>query len=81
VHATVAFGDLVVRVPADLPLTVHARAGAGHLDLLGHSTDGLRVHDDVSLPGSGNENTLTLDLGVGFGQVYVERTAATGGLQ
>jgi len=77
VHATVAFGQLVVLVPADLPVVMHGHAGAGTVDLVGREARGVQISEDARDPGTTSENALTLDLSVGVGQVRVERSGGS----
>lgn len=73
VQATLMAGRLVVVVPPQVPLEVHARVGGGEVDLFGARTDGLRVDVDRSFQSSTDFGTLRLDLAVSFGQIVVER--------
>jgi phage shock protein PspC (stress-responsive transcriptional regulator) len=67
VDARVDVGHLLVVLPHDVPVTVHAHATAGDIDVLGEHTDG---HDVALTVGNGQ---LTLDASVGAGQIEVER--------
>jgi Cell wall-active antibiotics response 4TMS YvqF len=80
VRASVAFGDLVVWVPRDLPVTVHAHIGGGRIEALGRTDQGMQISDDISAPGTTTENALSLDLGVGFGDIHVQRSDAPSGV-
>jgi phage shock protein PspC (stress-responsive transcriptional regulator) len=70
-EATVVAGRLVVVVPPQVPLEVHARVGGGEVDLFGARSDGFRV--DRSFQSSTDFGTLRLNLAVSFGQIVVER--------
>jgi len=74
IHASVGSGQLTVRLPAALPVTVHAHAGAGRLKVVGQVTDGLSAERDLS-SGGPTVNRLDLDLRVGIGQVTVTRVS------
>jgi hypothetical protein len=71
VHASVAFGDLVVVVPTGEPVQVSGHVGAGRLELLGRIDEGIRVDADASAPGSAGAGRLTLDLRTGMGDIRV----------
>lgn len=75
VKATVAFGRLNVVVPRDVPVVVHGHVGGGRMDLLGRDNRGANVDDDIRDNGTGD--TLTLDLSVGFGEIWVWREGTT----
>jgi phage shock protein PspC (stress-responsive transcriptional regulator) len=72
-EATVVAGRLVVVVPPQVPLEVHARVGGGEVDLFGARSDGFRVDVERSFRSSTDFGTLRLDLAVSFGQIVVER--------
>ncbi len=80
----VGAGRVVVRVPKDVTVTMHARAGLGDINWPGEARQG-----DVDVRPSQNERrtlapavgtkpagTLSLDLEVGIGQVEVTRAAS-----
>ena len=74
VDASVGVGHLVVTVPDDVGLEVDARSGAGEVDILGATDDGVGAHRTVSLPGpSAGVPVLDLDLDVGIGNIEVRR--------
>ena len=74
VDASVGVGHLVVTVPDDVGLEVDARSGAGEVDILGATDDGVGAHRTVSLPGpSPGVPVLDLDLDVGIGNIEVRR--------
>jgi phage shock protein PspC (stress-responsive transcriptional regulator) len=74
VDASVGVGHLVITVPADVGLEVDARSGAGEVDILGATDDGVGAHRTISLPGPGPDvPILDLDLDVGIGNVEVRR--------
>jgi hypothetical protein len=74
VAATVGAGDINVLLPPDVPVTIEASAGAGKIDLLGQTSDGISVSrtytsDDFDTAAV----TLTLDLDVAAGNIEVDR--------
>jgi phage shock protein PspC (stress-responsive transcriptional regulator) len=74
VRATNVAGRILVLVPPNTPLDVHARVGAGDVMLFGQNDDGFRV--DVhrtfgSIETPGAPGLLTLDLETSLGQVEV----------
>lgn len=72
--ASVGAGQLTVRVPADVAVTIDAAAAIGELDLLDIVRDeGARLERTARSPGSEGAGELRLDLGVGAGQIVVER--------
>jgi phage shock protein PspC (stress-responsive transcriptional regulator) len=74
VDASVGVGHLVITVPDDVGLEVDARSGAGEVDILGATDDGVGAHRTVSLAGpSPGVPVLDLDLDVGIGNVEVRR--------
>ena len=77
VRADLGLGDLVVIVPADVPLDIHARVGAGQARLLDRSDDGLDVDTRLRADGASSLGRLTLDLHTGLGDVRVRRADST----
>jgi phage shock protein PspC (stress-responsive transcriptional regulator) len=80
ITASVAFGNLSVRVPDDVPLTIHATAGAGVIDVssenpspFDRSVDGGSISLDQT-NGTGTA-AITLNVAVGYGRVAVFRAA------
>jgi len=77
--AQIGFGEIVVTVPSDVDVTVHASTGVGAINLLGadgaggFGTD--RTLTDLGADGAGG-GTLDLDLQAGFGHVEVRRAQA-----
>jgi phage shock protein PspC (stress-responsive transcriptional regulator) len=67
IDARVDVGHLIVLLPSQARVTVHAHAKAGDLNVLGEHTDGRNV--DLTT-GTGQ---LTVDASVGAGKVEVER--------
>ena len=60
-------------VPADVPLDIHARVGAGEAQLLDRAENGLDVDTRLHADGSSKVGTLSLDLHTGVGNVRVRR--------
>jgi phage shock protein PspC (stress-responsive transcriptional regulator) len=82
VVASVALGRLVVVVPDTVTVVIHAKVGAGTVqvfseppDPLDREVDGVNATLDQTYEGSGSEGTITLDLAVGYGVVNVYRNA------
>jgi predicted membrane protein len=72
VEASVGMGQLVVRVPSGVPVSVHATAGAGQVVLFGRESNGLDA-ELTTPPGAGpGHPALHLELSVGLGQVDVD---------
>jgi hypothetical protein len=71
-EATVAMGELVVQVPDDVRVVVHAEAGMGRVEVFGVLDDGVSPEVDATAPATGGR-TLELDLRVGMGEVDVTR--------
>ena len=67
-------GQLVITGPDGGGLEVAARSGAGEVDILGATDDGVGAHRTISLPGPGADvPVLDLDLDVGIGNIEVRR--------
>lgn len=81
IHADLGMGTLDVIVPADVPVDIHARVGAGEARLLDKVENGLDVDTGLRAEGSATLGRLSLDLHTGLGNVRVRRadTAATQG--
>lgn len=74
VDVTVGAGEILVELPADIPVTIDASVGAGEIDLLGDTVDGVSVTRSYTSEGfAGAEDTLTLDLDVAAGKIEVTR--------
>jgi len=71
VEASVAIGELVVRVPNDVTLDIHAEAGTGEVSVLENTDDGVSVEQDAHIR-RGGARTLQLELRTGVGRVVVE---------
>jgi hypothetical protein len=74
VAATVGAGDITILLPEDLPVTIDASAGAGQIDLLGETSEGISVSRTFTDDGfEAAEVTLTLELDVAAGNIEVDR--------
>jgi predicted membrane protein len=74
VSASVGTGELVVMLPPDVPVSVEAGAGAGDLEVVGQSADGMS--ETLSYTSSDYADAtvrLTLDLDVAAGRIEVTR--------
>lgn len=73
VTASVGVGRLLVRVPRNVAVVAHVRAGAGDADLLGDHTNGTHVNRTLSIAPTGTTTPgqLVLNLRVGVGEVDV----------
>jgi hypothetical protein len=70
--ASVGMGELVLRVPADVEIDVEAEVGAGEIEILGRSIDGVGIADTYASPGfAASGQRLSLDLQVFTGRVEV----------
>ena len=72
--ATVGAGSLKVTVPEDVRVVVEAGADIGEVKLPNGTSSGLDAERETVLeprPGSVSRGTITLDLGVGLGDVEV----------
>ena len=69
VAASVAIGELVVYVPADVEVSIDARVGIGEVEVFGERSSGF----DADLATDAPEGALTLDLDVAIGKVEVRR--------
>jgi phage shock protein PspC (stress-responsive transcriptional regulator) len=72
VAASVAMGELVVLLPAEVSGEVDATVGAGNFYILGASQSGTQLEDRFVLDGTGPDVTLALDTGVGTIRVFRE---------
>jgi predicted membrane protein len=72
VAATVGAGDMMILLPADVPVSIDAAAGAGQIDLLGETTEGISVSKTYTSDEFDTAAvTLTLDLDVAAGNIEV----------
>ena len=71
VTATVAMGQIVVKVPSDARVEVNAAVGGGDLRVLDRWQSGTNVSDRQVSDGDGPH--ITLDLEAGVGSVHVDR--------
>lgn len=74
VRATVGAGEMTILLPPDVPVTIDASAGAGEIDLLGETSEGLSASKTYTSDGFDTAQvTLTLDLSVAAGSIEVSR--------
>jgi hypothetical protein len=74
IDVTVGAGDLTIFLPAGVPVDIDASVGAGQVDLLGETSDGLSVNRTYTSDGFDAATVrLTLDLDVAAGNIRVER--------
>jgi predicted membrane protein len=74
IDVTVGAGEMLIRLPADIPVAIDASTGAGEVNLLGEQADGLSVSRDYQSPDFDTADvTLTLDLNVAAGEIEVTR--------
>ncbi len=76
--ATVGIGDLFVIVPQDATVQVTGTVQGGRLWLFGRDHVGTGLADHVAGPGDGAGDRLVLNLDVGIGEVWVERSSVGG---
>lgn len=70
--ASVGMGELIVRVPAGIELSVEGSVGAGQIDIFDRVTDGVGIDDTFQTPGFDQSgNSLSLDLQAFTGRVEV----------
>lgn len=78
VEATVAFGEIVVSVPADVRVEVHSHVGAGNIMLFGEERNGTDVDFDTVDGTEFADRILLLDVQASFGQIVVARDGGIG---
>jgi predicted membrane protein len=72
IRATVGAGDMTITLPPDVLVDIEASAGAGEIDLLGQTIDGISVSKSYTSDGfESAEVTLILDLSVAAGSIEV----------
>lgn len=70
-EAGVGLGELVVIVPQGIDLEAHANVGAGEIDILGRTADGVGLDQSFESSEGSGEPDLVLELRVFLGQVEV----------
>jgi hypothetical protein len=74
VDITVGAGDVTLTLPPDVAVDVSASAGAGRVDLLGQTSDGLSVHRTYTSEDFETAIvTLTVDIDVAAGNIEVDQ--------
>lgn len=74
IDITVGAGELAILLPPTIPVDIDASAGAGQIDLLGETAEGLSVNRIYTSDGFDSATVrLTLDLDVAAGNITVER--------
>jgi hypothetical protein len=74
VDVTVGAGEMLIQLPADAVVAIDASVGAGEINLLGESVDGVSVTRSYLSEGFEQaEAPLILDLDVGAGKIEVTR--------
>ena len=78
VTSSVGVGEIDVRVPPNVRLVAHGRAGTGNVNIDGDNNGGSHVDRTLVLPAIGTAvaGEIDLDLRVGLGRVFVDREAA-----
>jgi phage shock protein PspC (stress-responsive transcriptional regulator) len=77
ISASVAVGQLMVRLPEGASVEIRSRVGAGHSYVLGSSQDVGTNLDNVFMRHGLDQPTFVLDLQAGIGEVYVYSQEAT----
>ncbi len=73
VRVSVGLGSMVVDIPADIPVQIEAKVGAGDIDLLGERVDGVALDRTyTSSTYDQADRRLELELEVGAGQIEVK---------
>lgn len=72
VVASIGIGELVVRVPEDVDVTVDVHGGIGNAEALGRTESGLDVTLE-GISGTSGSQELDLELDAGIGNVRVEQ--------
>lgn len=71
--ASVAMGELVVRVPTDVRVTGTGQTFVGEVDIFGRTTAGVAPRAALEEAGTDDDRVLDLDLRTGFGRIEVTR--------
>jgi len=72
IEASLGIGELVVLVPSSTDVTLDAHVGAGNLEALGETKNGIDVSlERISGTAGTQELTLELDLGIGNARVEI----------
>jgi phage shock protein PspC (stress-responsive transcriptional regulator) len=73
VEVDVNFGELLVVVPDDVPVTVNAHVQGGEIDNFGTVNDGWDIGNTRSESGDEDIGRLTIDAEVAFGELMIRR--------
>ena len=74
VDVSLGLGSLVVTLPDGVAADIDAHAGAGEVNVLGATDDGIDADREIHIPGSEPDApTLALDASVGVGKIEVRR--------
>jgi hypothetical protein len=73
VAVSVGVGEITVLVPRGVSVEVEASTGAGDIDVLGQTSDGLGPRVSHRVPGDGGDARLVLELSAGVGSMEVRR--------
>ena len=77
-EATIGIGHLVVVVPDDATVEVDYDVTAGELDLFGAAINGQSLDGREDVAGEPGAGTLQLEVGVGLGQIEIQRQSGRG---
>ncbi len=74
VRVTVGAGEVRITLPPDIPVDIDASAGAGEIDLLGETEEGISVSRSYTSDGFDTADvTLTLEISVAAGSIEVNQ--------
>ena len=77
-EASIGIGHLIVVVPDDATVEVDYDVTAGELDLFGASINGQSLNGREEVAGEPGAGTLQLEVGVGLGQIEIQRESERG---
>jgi hypothetical protein len=69
----VGAGSLLVEVPDEVTVVLGAEIGAGELDAVGSTRDGVGITEDRTFDGEPDGGTLEIDINMGLGEVTLDR--------
>jgi lia operon protein LiaF len=74
VHLALGFGDIRVWIPSQVKARISTSCGAGDIDVLGRTTDGLGKSSDYEDEGyDSSQKRLRIHAKIGFGDIKVSR--------